>query len=431
MAKGSIEKRGTNSWRLTIELGEDAFGERQRERKKVVIDDPEILKSKKLTREYLEDALHNFRQEVLTGQYVKPAGITFQSFVEKEWKPKYADDEENLSPKTLLNYEGHLNKHIFPVIGHMRLDEIKTITLVNLFDVIKKPGGRKDGRGELLASGTVIYIQRAVKNVFERAVEWKFIKENPMNGVPRPKKTPIQAEKYYEEDETQAVIDALYKHAPTKWRLYCMGAIIGGYRRGELTALEWPDALFEKNAIRIDESIPLTRKGKAVVRKPKTAGSKDIVSMPEWYMAELQAYRPIWEKEKADAGDKWQGGEREYIFHGGFGKPYFYTYPYEWWTRFLKRHGLKHLPFHGLRHTMATILLEEETDTKVIQERLRHTLHSTTTGIYAHVTKKLSRVAASKFDRFNPRKQPEERESNSVPNPSPTEENTESPAVVH
>lgn len=419
--KGSIEKRGERSWRLRIDLGYNPDGSRNRVSKTITVEDKALLKTTRKLQEYLEDQLHQFKQEVLSGNYIKPQKMTFREFVEKEWGPKYAEDEENLSPKTYLNYMGHLNNHILPRIGHLKLDEIKTIHLVNMMNEIKKPGGRIDGRAEQLKPGTVKYIHRVAKNVFSRAKEWGLIKENPMNGVPKPSDK-TQAERYYDESEAQAVINAIYEHLPLKWRLYFVGAIVGGFRRGELTALKWSDVLFDQNAIRIDESISLTRKGRAYVRKPKTEGSKAIVDMPEWYMNELRAYRTIWEKEREDAGDKWLGGDEEYVFHGGFGKPLYYTHPSKKWREFTEKHGLKYVPLHGLRHTTATILLENETDTKVIQQRLRHTQHSTTTALYAHVTKKLSRIAAGKFEKFKPKGQEESTATSSfVPNSSPND----------
>lgn len=39
---------------------------------------------------------------------------------------------------------------------------------------------------------------------------------------------------------------------------------------------------------------------------------------------------------------------------------------------------------------------------KAIQQRLGHSKHQTTADIYAHITKKVSRDTAEKFDKFAP-----------------------------
>lgn len=53
---------------------------------------------------------------------------------------------------------------------------------------------------------------------------------------------------YYDEDEATQVIEALLKTA-SKWRLYFLGAIIGGFRRGELIALDEDDCDFENRRL--------------------------------------------------------------------------------------------------------------------------------------------------------------------------------------
>ncbi|MNZ44273.1 hypothetical protein D3C78_619020 [compost metagenome] len=86
MAKGSIEKRGENTWRLTVDLGYNADGSRNRPRKPITVDDPEILSNKKKLKEYLEDELYKFKKEAESGEYIKPERISFEQFVVSEWR---------------------------------------------------------------------------------------------------------------------------------------------------------------------------------------------------------------------------------------------------------------------------------------------------------------------------------------------------------
>jgi len=51
-------------------------------------------------------------------------------------------------------------------------------------------------------------------------------------------------------------------------------------------------------------------------------------------------------------------GVSQYSFHNGFGKPYFPETATATWRKFLKRHGLKHIRLHDLRHTAATLLID-------------------------------------------------------------------------
>lgn len=392
----SIEKRGKNTYRLTVETGYDAEGNRIRERKPIQVD--ENLTPKKL-REFLELELAKFKMEVEAGEYIKPEKMIFSEFVE-EWKTKYA--QKGLAEKTYKEYARHIRNHILPAIGHKRLDEIKPMHLVTLIGNLSKPGARKDGRGTTLSGRTIQYIYAVLRNIFSQAEGWKLIKSNPMEGIKKPKAEKKKAQ-YYEADEAQAVIKALYEET-IMWRLLILGAILGGFRRGELLALEWPQVLFNENAIHITKSIPLEENGIVYEKDPKN-GEDRIVEMPEWYMEELRRYHLLWREERMKIRDKWEGGDREYLFHAGFGEPLYFTYPSQWWCKFVKRHGLRYIRFHALRHSSATLLIDQGASLKAIQERLGHKQHQTTADIYAHVTKKVSRDLADKFDQFDPKKQ--------------------------
>jgi integrase len=397
----SIQKRGDNSFLLVVEAGYKANGKRNKKTRTIRIDDKKLLGTKKRLNDYLDLELAKFQMEVEEGEYISPEKMRFDSFVEV-WKEKYAVDTDNLSPASYDRYLGVINTHITPYFTNMRLDEIKTFHIVTFFDELKKAGARKDGRGEYLSGGTRAYIYRVLKNIMSRATEWKLIKQNPVEGVSKPKETKA-APQFYDSDESLKVIDALYSE-PVGWRLYFLGALFGGFRRGELLALEWPDINFDECTINVDESISLTKNGKAIVSSPKTESSNAEVDMPQWYMKELRLYRMKWLEERMAAPDQWEGGEKDYVFHSGLGKPYFYDTPTKRWSKFLKKHGLKHTKLHALRHTTAVLLLEEDVPLKDIQERLRHSKYQTTADIYSHITKKKRKDTASKFDKYNPRK---------------------------
>ncbi len=67
----SIEKRGTNTWRLTLKLGGDALGERIRKQKSIKVEDPALLRAPKRLREHLELEPAKFQLELQAGVPVK------------------------------------------------------------------------------------------------------------------------------------------------------------------------------------------------------------------------------------------------------------------------------------------------------------------------------------------------------------------------
>lgn len=87
------------------------------------------------------------------------------------------------------------------------------------------------------------------------------------------------------------------------------------------------------------------------------------------------------------------GGERRSVFGG----PTLILRPDAVSTTFLRRvarHSLPRLTLYGLRHTWATLALEQGIHPRVVQERLGHSTIAITLGIYSHVSQTLDDEAA-------------------------------------
>ncbi|CAH1208291.1 hypothetical protein PAECIP111891_03190 [Paenibacillus allorhizoplanae] len=207
----SVQKRGNSSFLLVVETGYGPTGERIKRTKTVKAEG--IREARKL--------LAEFQTEVESGEYISPQKMTLEAFV-TDWRAKYARKE--LAPLTLKNYDLHLKNHILPKFGHMRMDQIKPLHIVSFLDELSKPGARKDGQGELLSSGTIEYIYRVIKSLFNRAMDWQMLKKHPMEGIKKPKVVQMEMQ-YYDENEAQLAIVALYKE-PLMWRLFCTGALV-------------------------------------------------------------------------------------------------------------------------------------------------------------------------------------------------------------
>lgn len=394
----SIERRGKNSFRLIVELGKDAQGRRLREKKTIRVEDPALLKTKKKLQEYLEQEWYKFKAEVEAGTYAKPEKMTLAQFV-NEWREKFA--QQHYKPSTMATYELHIQNHILPALGHHRLDGLKPMHIITFLADLHKPGARKDGRGEQLSGRSIQYIYAVLRSILAQAAVWKVIPENPMQNIPKPKAEKPRAQ-YYETEEVEYIIEKLYE-LPDTWRLLFLTAILGGLRRGELVALQWKHVDFENCALHVERSISFMRNGEIFEEGTKTDEDR-IVDMPKWYMDEMKKYRKEWLKQKILVMDKWEGGDKEYVFHAGFGKPLYYTYPTEKWKKFCNEHGIRYISLHKLRHTSVTMLIEKGVPLKAVQERAGHKQAQTTTEIYAHVTKKLSREIADKLEDLNSKK---------------------------
>ncbi|MFI8650701.1 tyrosine-type recombinase/integrase [Bacillus velezensis] len=399
----SIEPRGKNSFRLIVENGYDAKGKRDRRKKTIRIEDPKLLKTKRKLQEYLEDQLHRFRIEVEAGEYIAPEKSTFDSFAEK-WieKKLFNKNGKPYSYKASEKHSGHLRNHILPAFGYKKIDKIKTLHIVDFIDDLAKDGARKDGKPGGLGDRTILDVFQTLQAMFKTATEeWKLIKENPMEGLSQPHVEPKEMQ-YFQTDEAEECIRVLYE-IDIKWRLYFLGAMIGGLRRGEGLAFQWHlDVDWERGGFYVNRSISKTVNGRPLVKAPKSRSSKRFVKMPDFYMEDLAKYYRMWKKEKLMLGDAWEGEDNQYIFHSGTGKPYYYTTPTAKWAKIKKKYGLKDIRLHDLRHTMVALLIEAGENMSAIQKRAGHASRRITSDIYGHVTEKLENETAQYFDQFNP-----------------------------
>ena len=121
------------------------------------------------------------------------------------------------------------------------------------------------------------------------------------------------------------------------------------------------------------------------------------MTIPDRLITTLLEYKEQRDKHIAFLGD---GGEnKDYVFTEENGYVMNPQTPTKQFDYFLKRHGIRHLKFHGLRHTSATMLLAGGCDIKMVSVRLGHA-DLDTTNIYVHALERTDRMAAETFDRF-------------------------------
>ncbi|MEV2910827.1 site-specific integrase [Paenibacillus larvae] len=395
----SIEKRGTNSWRLVVEAGYDSKGKRIKRTKTVRVGDQALLKTTKKLREYLDTELHKFKIEVESGAYISPEKMLFAAFVE-EWREKYAT--KHLSHRTLHVYEQNLKNRIVPAFGHLRLNEIKPIHVVNYIHSLEKDGARGDRKEGGLSASTIQYDHKIITNVLSRAVEWNLIKSNPAASIKKPK---VSSKIYmpYDEPEVEQLLRALQEE-PYHWRMMITLALTTGMRRGELLGLEWEHIDWENSIVDIEQSLTHSEKGEVIIKSPKTERSRRKVALPSSVLNELKDYYDYRIREKENLGGAWkgcvdvEGSQRNFIFSHLDGRPFHHERPSFWFRLFVKRHGLRYIRFHDLRHTSATLLINQGVHAKVISERLGHGNINTTMNTYGHLLRTADKAAADKFE---------------------------------
>lgn len=267
---------------------------------------------------------------------------------------------------------------------------------MSFLDSLSQEGKRLGYKKGNLSTGTIEINHRVLKNIFSRAVEWKLIKHNPLTSI----KKPVVKHKEvipYDENEVQKLLAAL-QNEPIHWRVMITLALTTGLRRGELLGLEWHHIDWETGVLSITQSVSMSPGGIAHVKEPKTKSSKRKVALPPSMLEELREYHLYKLDEREKIGDRWQGGEHNFMFCHEDGRAFHQERPYLWFRAFLKKNNLRYIKFHTLRHTSATLLINQGVHAKIISERLGHGNIQVTMNTYGFTLRSADKAAADKFE---------------------------------
>ena len=174
-------------------------------------------------------------------------------------------------------------------------------------------------------------------------------------------------------------------------------ALTTGMRQGELLALHWRDIDLTAGTLQVRGTLQRGADNELEIREPKTKSSTRRILLPQLAVDALVRHIGRQREKREKAGDAWD--DRGLVFTNEIGRP---VNALNLWGRsfrpLLKRAGIEGLRFHDLRHSAATLLLEQNVHPKVVSEMLGHTEIGITLDLYSHVTPTMQAGAASTFD---------------------------------
>ena len=365
--EGSIRKRSDGRWEGRYTAGHDP------ETGKAIIKNV-LGKTQAEVKEKLKKAIEGTAglDIVKAGQY------TVGSWLEA-WYENYA--KIKMRPSSYLTYRGYIDNHIKPNIGNIPLGSLTTLNLQKLYRKLLE-GGRVDRieskrQPKGLNAKTVRNIHRIISSALKLAVDQRLIARNPAGGCALPK---VERKEMQTLPATQLASFLQEAKESGVFTLYYID-LTTGLRRGELLGLKWEDVDLEKGELRVRRQIG------------RVGG--EVLEMP---LKTKTAYRTL--PLSADAIDvlkeqKRKAGGSPWVFPSPTGDPMSPDSVLHMLHRVLKRAGLPEVRFHDLRHTFATLALQNGVDIKTVSGMLGHFSAGFTLDTYAHVTTAAKREAAN------------------------------------
>lgn len=319
--------------------------------------------------------------------------VTFSQFAQI-WFRDYAND--TLKAKTLRTYKDLINKYVLKYIGPNKMSSIKPNTILSMYTKIRATP--KNDHGDLLSPTTITHIHSIIHKIFTDAVRWQYIIDNPVDRVPKPKRAKPKPN-YYNQKEVIELIKHLnnVEYHEVKWATGCYIALMTGLRLAEISGLMWEDLDLDNNVLHVKRTRKYVSKVGIIIDTPKTTDSFRTVAIPSVLKEKIYEYKDFLLEQREKCGDLW--GHSEYILVDDFGKECFPDTLSKWFAKFIKKNELPKLTFHGLRHTMATLLIHDpNVPERTISDRLGHANTNTLRKIYSHELKESDQLAADSID---------------------------------
>lgn len=319
--------------------------------------------------------LTELKDNIYNDNSIIPTKIILGDFV-LDFLEKY---KENLSVTTYSCYIRICNKYIIPLIGNIKIDDLRPIHVQNYVD---------DLVGILSPQTIKIHIN-ILNLAIKRAYKLRLIRENIMDCIEVPKFKKFKNSIYNQED----MVNLLKVCRDTKLELPIFLASGLGLRISEILGLTWNNIDFNNNSITI-EKITVRNNGKVFLKDPKTESSSRTISAPIEIINMLKDYKKKYIEDKLKNSII---NNYNLIFFDKNGHPIAQDVLSKKFSRFLEEHNLKHIRFHDLRHSHVTLLINSKVPIKVISERVGHSNINTTLNIYSHVLKEMDKEASDKI----------------------------------
>ena len=281
---------------------------------------------------------------------------------------------------TYGSYSGLLRNPIDPWFRRKRIT-LKGLTAVDIQTFYVEQGKR-------VKSNTVIHYHALIYRALSYAVKTDLIPANPADKVDRPRKIVYQAS-FYTESEFSALFAAV---SGTLIEVPVKLAAFYGLRRSEVMGLRWDAIDFEQNTLSIRHTVTgCTVDGQYQIiaaDTTKTRSSHRTLPLVPPVRDMLLRLKARQEQDKRLCGTG-------YICFNELCDRIHPAYLSNCFSRTLAQNGLRHIRFHGLRHSSVTLLLAHGIPLKQIQEWLGHSDFATTANIYAHLDVKSKERSAA------------------------------------
>lgn len=359
------EKKGTY-W-FVVSAGKDENGKRRQIKRRGFRTEKEAMRE-----------MRKILQQVDENTYIKKTNLKYTEFLEGEWL-----DSKSLKLKesTFRTYKMNIKNHISPYFQNQEIGKITTQMIEKFYAYLSKEKG--------LSERSILDIHKVIKSSFKTAVKRKYVYFSPVEDAEAPK-VPRKEMLVWNLDQTTRFLKQT-KESPMY--IVFILALTTGMRQSELLGLRWKDIDFEERVLHVRQT--LSHDGKKLSKETKTKSSIRTISLTDKAINDLKIHRKKIAKEKLAAGDIYE--DNNLVVCTKFGTPVNPRNLLRVFYSLMKKAKVPKIRFHDLRHTVATLMLSQSVNPKIVKEILGHSDIRVTLDTYSHVLPSVHKETAKQY----------------------------------
>jgi integrase len=325
----------------------------------------------------VKDWLVNERKKLMDGIFTPDDKITLSSFL-----GRYLEDycKRSLRVTTYESYKAVIENHIIPELGSVRLSQLRADQINHLLSKVEK------GRSARFTE----YVYAILKAALNMAVKWGLLTKNPALMV-SPPKVKFKVPDTWSAGQLQKFLEHV---KDDRWAgIYYLACT--GMRKGEILGLPLKALDLDKGYLMVIQTVQFVQGQGLLILEPKTEKSRRMIVLPDFVKEALRTH--LVKRQSLSQGPHWK--ESGLVFTTDIGTA---INPHNLLHHFkanLAEADLPNIKFHSLRHSVASILLQQNTHPKLVAELLGHSSINLTLNTYSHITNPMNRVIADTLDK--------------------------------
>ena len=326
---------------------------------------------KGITKKKAKEKLREIEDQLAKGLFIPETKIPTFKKVAEDW---LIHKKPNLRASTWSVYEGHTKNH-FGDFEDLKINRITTAKIEKFIT---------DHQSQGMNILTLRKILVTLGQIMRYAVRHRYISHNSFTDAERPRGSQAERDKssirVLNPEKINSLLEATQNH---KYRTIFRLAIMSGARQGELLGLKWSDVDWENNQIHIQRTY-----NNQAWYKTKTKTSNRKIDLGPSMMAELKKWKLACPPNRLNLIFPNKAGGP--INHNNLVSRYFETA--------LGNAELGKVRFHDLRHTYASLLIQQGENIKYIQSQLSHSSPTVTLNVYAHLMNRVNQDAVCRLE---------------------------------